>query len=79
MLYLSLSCLYFNSDLSTEVSKTNMEQKKIKERYSVKSSSDCDHVSTQIIKISHNEIVLEVPKPSPKFAYSLERFIGLSI
>ena len=31
------------------------------------------NTSTQIIKISHNEIMLEVPKTTPRFAYSLEK------
>lgn len=34
------------------------------------------NTSTQIIKISHNETMLEVPKTTPRFAYSLGKSAG---
>lgn len=35
--------------------------------------------STQIIKISHNAVVLEAPRMTPRFGYSLEELTGLSM
>ena len=35
--------------------------------------------STQIRKISHNAVVLEAPKTTPRCGYSLEELTGLSI